>query len=481
MRFGSSIAVATCVLFFLFAQTVGALCIYTASLAVSTGFHIPVTWCSLVIGFTGTVYTSLGGLRGVVWTDCVQAVVIVAAPATIVIKVLWDARTRQLRPFTLEDFKPYAFEYKLDFTQDENVWSCLIGLYWSWIYRAGLDQVMVQRYMASRSLPDAKRTAWWGTLLIIAYFLMAAGLGLIMAYWYRDCDPFLAGAISRTDQIIPYYVNTHLSTFVGFCGIFLAGVVGATTSTISSIINSLAAVTYVEFVAHFGKPSQNGSILLPKGLAMVSGTIMSLYAIVVPYMGSAGRVVMVLQNCITSPFVSLSVLGLVFPCVNTKAAVMAALLGCVWQASYTGLDMTYGVSPHRMPAATDGCDLNETVLVKTPETFSMSLAHSRNKQPIFLISSYWSNFLCTNVTILIGVILSLLTDGSKNYKKNLHLTSNWFLKTWVNKGFISDNDLNVATAVAKNEPLLQCSTAINETVIGDDVRNAGDPGTDRAA
>ncbi|XP_075744314.1 sodium/iodide cotransporter-like [Rhipicephalus microplus] len=142
-----------------------------------------------------------GGLRGVVWTDCIQAIVILAAPATIIIKVLWDASKRRLRPMTFEDFKPFAFQYNLDFTQDENLWSCLIGLLWTWIYRAGLDQIMVQRYLASRTLRDAQRTAWWGTLLIIAYFIVAAALGLIMAYWYRDCDPMLAGVITSPDQV----------------------------------------------------------------------------------------------------------------------------------------------------------------------------------------------------------------------------------------------------------------------------------------
>lgn len=156
MRFGSPIAAATCALYYFFGQSLGALCIYTASLAVSTVFHCPVTWCSLVIGLTGTVYTALGGLRGVVWTDCVQAIVILAAPATIIIKVLCDAHQRHLRPMTFEDFREYAFKYNLDFTQDENLWSCLIGLLWSWIYRAGLDQIMVQRYLASRTLHDAK-------------------------------------------------------------------------------------------------------------------------------------------------------------------------------------------------------------------------------------------------------------------------------------------------------------------------------------
>uniref|UniRef100_L7LXG4 Putative sodium-dependent multivitamin transporter n=1 Tax=Rhipicephalus pulchellus TaxID=72859 RepID=L7LXG4_RHIPC len=454
MRFGGSIAAATCALYIFFAQSLGALCIYTASLAVSTVFGFPVTWCSLVIGLTGTVYTALGGLRGVVWTDCVQAIVILAAPATIIIKVLWDANRRGLRPMAFEDFKPYAFQYNLDFTQDENLWSCLIGLLWSWIYRAGLDQIMVQRYLASRTLRDAQRTAWWGTLLIITYFIVAAALGLIMAYWYRDCDPLLAGLITSPDQIIPYYVNAHLAAFVGFSGLFLAGVVGATTSTISSAINSLAAVTYVEFVAIFAKPSPKVSHLLTKLLAFASGIIMSLYAIVIPYMGSTGRVLMVLQGCITAPFVSLSILGLAFPWVDTKAAVIAAAIGCVWQGGYTVIDMIYGASPPKMPASIDACGVDDFAVSRAYSNLSLSITEAKSQASFVMISSYWNNFIITTAMIFIGLLLSLLTDGQKHYKKNLHLTSAWFLKIWVNHGFISQSDINQLNGM-KEQPLLE--------------------------
>ncbi|KAH8039080.1 hypothetical protein HPB51_005019 [Rhipicephalus microplus] len=121
----------------------------------STSSFLDKASSAIMKNFESTIVkASKGGLRGVVWTDCVQAIVILAAPATIIVKVLWDASKRRLRPMTLEDFKPFAFQ-----------------------------------------------TAWWGTLLIIAYFIVAAALGLIMAYWYRDCDPMVAGVITSLDQV----------------------------------------------------------------------------------------------------------------------------------------------------------------------------------------------------------------------------------------------------------------------------------------
>ncbi|KAL3211386.1 hypothetical protein MRX96_052055, partial [Rhipicephalus microplus] len=56
-------------------QTLGAVGIYSAAVGISTMFPLSLLYSNIVIGLAGTVYTALGGLRGVVWADCVQALV----------------------------------------------------------------------------------------------------------------------------------------------------------------------------------------------------------------------------------------------------------------------------------------------------------------------------------------------------------------------------------------------------------------------
>ncbi|XP_040077874.1 putative sodium-dependent multivitamin transporter [Ixodes scapularis] len=276
MRFGKGVSMPSCAVFYFVSQTVGALAISATSVAVSTVFHVPQFWTSLAIGLTGTVYTALGGLRGVVWTDCMQALLLVITPATVIIKVGYDIihQGLVLRPFSATDFRNYMLNTSFDAAQDENLWSCLIGLLAMNTYRTLLDQTVAQRYLAARTLSDAKRTVYTGTILTRLMFVTNSLLALTLRYWYRDCDPELTGEISKPDQILPLYVIQNLSTFPGFCGIFLAGVVGATTSTISSLINSQATVCYVDIVSEF---------------RFLNGTVMTVYAITVTYMGSVGR------------------------------------------------------------------------------------------------------------------------------------------------------------------------------------------------
>ncbi|CAN8001809.1 unnamed protein product [Ixodes hexagonus] len=318
LRYGNKLGVIACVFYFFFGQSLGALAVHASSLAVSTVFHVPLLWSSLVIGLAGTVYTALGGLRSVVWTDCMQTVIILSGLATIFIKVGFDSFFKPRRPFSFQDLKPYFFNAIFDVTEDENIWANLIGLSAMCLFRNGIDQAAVQRYLAARTLKDARRTAWYGTSMINGYFLLTCILSLVMAYWYRDCDPELSGEIDTHDQIIPFYVVRNLASVPGFSGLFLSGIVGATTSTTSSIINSLAAICYIDIVSQSFKITETSSKQVTKGIAFAIGILMTLYATIIPYMGSSSRVLMMLQGCVTGPFVGLFLMALMFPCINTK-------------------------------------------------------------------------------------------------------------------------------------------------------------------
>ncbi|CAN7992865.1 unnamed protein product [Ixodes hexagonus] len=127
-----------------------------------------------------------------------------------------------------------------------------------------MDQSSAQRYLAAKTLEDAKRIVRLGSLMTNLGYVLFCMIGVALTYWFRDCDPQLAGAISRHDQILPYYVSTYLKDFPGFSGIFLAGIVGATTSTISSLINSQATICYVDGVSLVAKLTERQATTLTK-------------------------------------------------------------------------------------------------------------------------------------------------------------------------------------------------------------------------
>uniref|UniRef100_V5ICC7 Putative solute carrier family 5 sodium/glucose cotransporter member 12 n=1 Tax=Ixodes ricinus TaxID=34613 RepID=V5ICC7_IXORI len=196
MRFGNKVGITACVFYFLLNQVQGAVGIFAAAVAISTSFRVSLVGSTLAIGAAGTVYTALGGLRGVVWTDSMQGILVLICPITIIVKIIYDSfydPEIRLRPLSDLNIEPYLFEASLDFTNDENVWASLIAVSCSHFYRMGMDQIVVQRYAAARTLQEAQTTAYVGTILLVISYIFLGSVAISLVYWYRDCDPLPCG------------------------------------------------------------------------------------------------------------------------------------------------------------------------------------------------------------------------------------------------------------------------------------------------
>ncbi|XP_075529978.1 uncharacterized protein LOC142563310 [Dermacentor variabilis] len=126
----------------------------------------------------------------------------VMSPVVIIGKVVYDATTATppLRPMSDTNITDFAFRVTFDLTSDENVWSGLAGAVPFSLVRTGFDQMAVQRFMAARTLRDAKRIALAGPLFVLLFFFVADCAGIAIIYWFRDCDPLLRGDIESYDQ-----------------------------------------------------------------------------------------------------------------------------------------------------------------------------------------------------------------------------------------------------------------------------------------
>ncbi|KAH8030737.1 hypothetical protein HPB51_011537 [Rhipicephalus microplus] len=260
MRFDNKVGITACVVYFLLSQSIGAVGIFSSAIAVSTMFPIPLVYSNIGIGLAGTIYTALGGLRGVVWADCIQAFVMFFSPIVIIIKVLYDANTvtPPLRPMSDVNVTEMAFRLTFDITNDENLWSGFAGALPFGFVRTGFDQMVVQRIALA------------GPIFVLVYFIIGELTGVSIIYWFRDCDPVLHGAIKSYDQIVPYYMMKNLADVPILRGLFLAGLVGASTSTVSSIVNSHAAIFYVDVVTPYVKLNEKKAVIVMRLLGVAS-------------------------------------------------------------------------------------------------------------------------------------------------------------------------------------------------------------------
>ncbi|XP_075559932.1 sodium-coupled monocarboxylate transporter 1-like [Dermacentor variabilis] len=443
LRFDNTVGITACIVYFFLSQILGAVGIYSAAIGISTMFRVPLLYTSVAIGLAGTIYTALGGLRGVVWADCVQAAVMFASPLIIIGKVIYDSgdASPPLRSLSDLNTTEYILRTNLDLTTDENVWSSLVGGLPYALVRTGFDQMAFQRFMAARTLKDAKRIVVASAVLVIIFFIIVEVAALSLIYWYRDCDPLLSGAISSPDQIVPYFLRESLSGVTMLRGLFLAGLLGASTSTVSSIVNSHAAVFYIDIFTPFVTMNERRAAFVMRLLAFASGTLMTLFAIAVPYIGAAAQLFMSLFSSASGPFAGLVLLAISSPWVNAKGAAWASLGVCVLQLWHAlGRRLTGVGRLSFIPGTLDRCplDANDT---STDDSATVSVYQavpttSAYVLPLYRLSFFWIAFIGLLLTLLLGTIFSLATGGARKAQRNLKLTSPAFLIFWYRFKFL---------------------------------------------
>ncbi|XP_075726764.1 sodium-coupled monocarboxylate transporter 2-like [Rhipicephalus microplus] len=401
------------------------------------------------------MYTALGGLRGVVWTDCAQLIFMVLAPVTVVANVYIDMKASRwnVQPLTDFDVRTFMGNFALDLAHDEGVWATFLGSAAVSLYRIGLDQAVVQRCMASRTLAQAQRTVTVGTLLLVTSYVVQLSMSLALIFWFRGCDPLLSGAIASYDQILPYYVKTYLIKFRGFTGIFLTSIVSAALSTTSSIINSQAAVLYVDILSPHFKTLESNVRWTTRGIAFLLGVLMTTYSCVCVYMGSLTKLLMIAYGAATGPFVGLFILAIMFPFVHSKGAGASTLLMIVGELVAMWWYLSSGTKAPPMPVSLDYCPGNasSTSLV-TNFTAPFSSNRSQTGASPFVISSLWSSLFGMLATVMLGILISVITGEHRQPHADVTLLNKQCVQLWRRLGVMqSDESFSIKVTEGSKE------------------------------
>lgn len=231
-----------------------------------------------MIVFT-TVYTTLGGMRGVMFTDFMQTCIMLVG-----VVVIWFS----LSSLIGHDYSAvwaYAKEHQHTF---DRVWSSEFYrfdiherlTFWSLflIYTVlrpfqdyGTDQLVVQRLLSAKSLADSKKAVYIKTAMSVPVMAVFYGLGLLLFYYYNNVASEPAGV--EPDKILPYFVTTMLEPPLP--GLIAAAMLAALMSTVSSVLNSLATVTSIDFLQRWGfRPEGEArKVLVGRALTVGSGVV----------------------------------------------------------------------------------------------------------------------------------------------------------------------------------------------------------------
>lgn len=213
----------------------------------SSGFDVGYPVIIGVISAVTVAYTFVGGLRAVVWMDVMQLFLYLAGAFTALTLLLHDAPAGWME--TAGEAGKLTW-----FAWGEGISGILTGPY-TFVTATvggavfslashGTDQLIVQRLLACRSLADSRRALITSAFVVMGQFALFLFVGLLLWVHYGGVSVAELG-LSRGDEIFPKYIIEGLPA--GISGLFLAGIVAASMSTLSSSLSALASSTVFDF------------------------------------------------------------------------------------------------------------------------------------------------------------------------------------------------------------------------------------------
>ncbi|XP_042240400.1 putative sodium-dependent multivitamin transporter isoform X2 [Homarus americanus] len=395
--------------------------LYAPALALSAVTGVSLTWSIIAVGVVCTFYSTLGGMKAVLITDVFQSLLMFVAVFAVV--------TRGVMDFGVADIFRIASEGgRLEFTNlspdprvRHTLWSLGIGGCFTYCSLYGVNQAQVQRLLTIRDLHRAQASLWvqWPILTLLS--LSTSFAGLVLYAQYQTCDPIKNGRISQSDQLLPLYVVETMGMVPGLSGLFVSGIFSGSLSTVSSSVNSLAAVTIYDFILPF-VPSHLGlkekqATKISKFFACVYGSICVAVAFLTQLLGTG-----VLQASLTifgavgGPLLSLFTMGMLCKFVNQKGAMSGLILGLVFTL-WIGFGQPKPPLPFK-PLSTEGCpSVNSTVDI--PEMFITEISQNVGNET-FVEKILYLSTNDSDVTMLeLSTPLSAPTKGITLLPSNL--------------------------------------------------------------
>lgn len=300
--------------------------LYIAAFAVATLTEFSLFSSLLGIATLAILYGTFGGLRAVVWTDCVQGVLFLTVSLFSLLFVVREVGgIEQLYMLAEASGKLKVFDFSLDLGSAEfwqNPYTFLGGFLGGFLLGLathGTDQDMVQRMLACRSAQTSQRSMLLVALLEIPVTLLYVGLGL--ALWVFFQSQGVSGP-GESESVFPYFVANYVPQ--GFLGLFLAALLAAAMSSVDSALNSLATVSLTDIyrplrnAGYFPKASSEMpfEVMLSKFLSFVWGLALVLVAL---WIGSAHQELLLQDDAVLATSrnkellsVALGIMGLVY-------------------------------------------------------------------------------------------------------------------------------------------------------------------------
>jgi sodium-coupled monocarboxylate transporter 8/12 len=304
--------------------------IYVPSLVISTVAGVPLLPAVLVIGILTTAYTALGGIKAVIWTDFTQFFVMFGGALLAIgfianavpggVGGIWEAAARGGRTRMLD--------LSLDPTVRITLWGALIGGFFANLSVFGVDQLVIQRYLTTRSADDLRRTYLLNCFALFLVVAVLSFLGLALFAFYDRHRALLPAAVPP-DHVLPWFIAHQFPP--GLTGLLVASILAATMSALSAGINAVTTALFNDFLKARRPPESSGSEDLRRArvLSLAVGLFSTALASMVGRLGTIMEIAVRLIDGFAGPLLGIFIVGIFNRTVGAPPILVAGLLGVV--------------------------------------------------------------------------------------------------------------------------------------------------------
>ncbi len=291
------------------------------------------TWALIAVGLFATVYTTLGGVKAVIWTDALQAVALGGGMSTVLLftvakidggwAALWEIGSANNK---FDMFRSPLNMQDLFCSEELNVYSaCAFGFF---VYLGGhaANFTAVQRYVSMPTVSDARKSLVLNSIMVVVvcliFFLVGSAL---FVFYFQTGDPIFQqfNEAQTSDLLLPHFVIHEIPKY-GLVGLLLAGLFAAAMSSMDSGINSLTATVVCDW-----RSEENVGVGWSRLMTCVFGVstigaAMLIAQIKLPIF----HILIAIAGAFLGLLLGLFVLGMFSHRVNSAGALIGLLAGC---------------------------------------------------------------------------------------------------------------------------------------------------------
>jgi len=386
--------------------------IYVPSMAMSAVSNLDLTISLIITATVCTVYTALGGIKAVVWTDTVQAGVMALGQLVIcIVGVNKVGVSETIYESFYNGEKNTFLNFDTNIQEYYTFWTICVGMSVALSGASCADQSTLTRYLACRTTKDARRAnlvAFFPTALIVLSSIFS---GSIMYAVFEKCSPLLTGEVDKVDQLLPLLAIQLFSSTPGFTGLFISGLYSGALSTVSSGLNALSMLVLEDWInpkltKKFLRSPDNNRLVFSKFIVFLFGFLILGCSMMLARYSKSNfvEVFMSLSGVIVGPVLGLFTLGVFVPWANAKGALVGQM-----SATFLGLWMAIGsmMYPHRpSPAGPMFTNCSEPITVVAPYQYE---GNATLPATLYRVNPFSYGMISVFTVVCIGTMVSLIT------------------------------------------------------------------------